>query len=165
MLLLTFFISCSSSLRFPGTLSYLGRQPTSYLPAPSTLYQVPTQGRISSPFGMRIHPIHKTRRKHKGLDIAAPKGTPIYPVRAGVVTFSGTQRGYGKIIIIDHGEGITSRYAHCHRLLVPVGKRVNHQDMIATMGKTGTATGYHLHLEIRINDKAVDPKPIIYNKQ
>ena len=111
---------------------------------------------------MRVHPVHKTKKMHKGLDIAAPKGTPIYPIRPGVVTFSGTQRGYGKIVIIDHGEGMTSRYAHCHKLLVNKGERVEYKDMIATVGKTGTATGYHLHLEIRIHGEPKDPEPIIF---
>ena len=101
---------------------------------------------------------------HNGLDIAAPKGTPIYPIRSGVVSFSGTKSGYGKVVYIDHGEGISSRYAHCHRLLVDKGTRVEHHDMIATVGKSGTATGYHLHLEIRINDNPVDPKPILFDE-
>lgn len=90
------------------------------------MYQIPTQGTISFLFGMRIHPIHKMKKLHKGLDIAAAKGTPIYPIRSGTVVFSGKQKGYGKITIIDHG-GVSSRYTHCHRLLVQKGD----QDKIA----------------------------------
>ena len=112
---------------------------------------------------MRIHPVHNTKKMHNGLDIAAPKGTPIYPIRPGIISFSGSQRGYGKIVIIDHGGGISSRYAHCSRLLVQKGDSVEHNDMIATVGKSGTATGYHLHLEIRIDNKPVDPKPILFD--
>ena len=164
MIIFILLISCSSSLRFPGSLSSLGRQPVPYIPSPRSLYQIPTEGRISSPFGMRIHPVHKTKKMHKGLDIAAPKGTPIYPIRPGLVTFSGTQKGYGNIVIVDHGEGMSSRYAHCHRLLVQKGERVTYEDTIATVGKSGTATGYHLHLEIRIHNDPIDPKPIIFDQ-
>ncbi|MAA77998.1 MAG: hypothetical protein CL916_01965 [Deltaproteobacteria bacterium] len=163
MIVLILFISCSSSLRFPGSLSYLGRQPASYIPSPHASYQVPTKGRISSPFGMRIHPVHKTQKMHKGLDIAAPKGTPIYPIKPGIVTFSGSQKGYGNIVIIDHGEGMSSRYAHCHRLIAQKGERVEYKDIIATVGKSGTATGYHLHLEIRNHNSPIDPQPILFD--
>jgi murein DD-endopeptidase MepM/ murein hydrolase activator NlpD len=139
----------------------LGRIPNQYLTPVEPYYQRPMEGRISSQFGMRIHPIKKTKKMHKGLDIAAPKGTPIYPIADGLVSFSGTQSGYGHIVIIDHGEGVTSRYAHCHKRRVKKGKYVRKQDVIATVGKSGTATGYHLHLEIRINNNPIDPQNVI----
>lgn len=161
MLVILIFISCSSALRFPGSLSSVGRVPDPYWIPVEPLYQIPTKGRISSRFGMRIHPIKKTKKMHKGLDISAPKGTPIYPIQDGIVSFSGTKSGYGKIVIIDHGEGLTSRYAHCHQRRVHKGDRVHKRDVIATVGKTGAATGYHLHLEIRIDNKAIDPEEFI----
>jgi murein DD-endopeptidase MepM/ murein hydrolase activator NlpD len=159
LLLNLLFFSCQSTLRIPGSLQGLGRIPTPY-PTKEEIgpkYQFPAEGRISSKFGMRVHPISKKKKMHKGLDIAAPKGTPIYPISNGIVSFSGVQSGYGNIVIINHGNGLTSRYAHCHKRHVQEGEKVQQNDMIATVGKTGTATGNHLHLEIRKDNSPLDP--------
>lgn len=98
---------------------------------------------------------------HTGLDLAVSLGTPIYPIADGTVTFSGTQGSYGKLIIIDHGDGIQSYYAHCNSLNVGVGTEVTKDTNIATVGSTGNSTGPHLHLEIRVNGTALNPQNYI----
>jgi murein DD-endopeptidase MepM/ murein hydrolase activator NlpD len=122
---------------------------------------VPTVGRVSSTFGPRVHPITGRQGMHSGLDIAAPTGTPIAAAAGGTVTFAGVRGGYGNIVIIDHGDGRETRYAHADRMLVQEGQRVAAGEQIATVGATGTATGPHLHLEVRVNGDAVDPRPLL----
>jgi murein DD-endopeptidase MepM/ murein hydrolase activator NlpD len=117
----------------------------------------PAQGRLSSGFGMRVHPISRRRRLHAGIDIAAPTGTPIIAAAPGVVIFSGWRGGYGNAVIIDHGGGLSTLYGHCSRLLVKSGQRVKQGQRIALMGSTGYSTGPHLHFETRINGKPVNP--------
>lgn len=117
----------------------------------------PVEGRVSSVFGSRKDPIHGAHRHHNGLDIAAPEGTPIHSVREGVVSFSGERGGYGNLVIVDHGDGLETRYAHCAELRVEEGQRVRAGDTIATVGSTGRSTGPHLHLEARKEGSAVDP--------
>ncbi len=118
----------------------------------SGTYVWPAQGKISSTFKMRWG------RQHQGLDIAANTGTPIYAARAGTVTFSGTNGDYGKMIKIDHGGGVETRYAHCSALKVSSGTTVKKGQLIALVGSTGNSTGPHLHFEIRINGVAKDPQ-------
>lgn len=115
--------------------------------------------RITSPFGYRIHPILKTRRMHSGIDIATPRGTTIVAATRGTVVFSGVFGGYGRTIIIDHGGGIMTLYAHNSRLLVKVGQKVLRGQRVALAGSTGMSTGPHLHFEVRKNAKVVDPIP------
>jgi len=117
----------------------------------------PVEGRVSSEFGARRDPIAGTHRHHNGLDIAAPEGTDIRAVRDGVVSFSGERGSYGNLVIIDHGDGLETRYAHCSELRVREGERVQAGDSIAAVGSTGRSTGPHLHLEARQNGEAVDP--------
>ena len=130
-----------------------------HAPAPSSIGEMvfPLEGRISSRFGMRVDPIHGKHKHHSGLDVAAATGTPIKAVQAGTVTFSGNRGGYGKVVIIDHGNGLESRYAHCSALNVEKGQFVFAGTEIAEVGSTGRSTGPHLHLEIRQDGKAVDP--------
>lgn len=119
--------------------------------------------RISSPYGMRIHPISKKRSKHNGTDFPAAEGTPIYAIADGKVVKSRVSThytgGYGEYIQIDHGEGVHSLYAHIVKggRKVSVGDRVSEGQEIAGVGSTGNSTGDHLHLEIRVNGKFVDP--------
>ena len=94
---------------------------------------------------------------HKGLDIAAPTGTPIHPIRPGTVVSSGKRGGFGNVVIVDHGAGVTSLYAHCNELKVQKGDKVRPGDVIATVGSTGRSTGPHLHLEVHKDGRAVDP--------
>ncbi len=96
-------------------------------------------------------------RRHAGVDLRNPKGTPIYASDAGTVIFSGTSTSYGKIVKIDHGGGLQTYYAHCDELLVNVGDQVQKGEQIATVGRTGNATGYILHFEVRVNGVAQNP--------
>ena len=115
------------------------------------------EGYISSGFGRRTDPISGRTAMHTGLDFAAPPGTPIFAVGAGVVTYSGRNGAYGNMIEITHGNGYTSRYAHAQRLVAKKGDLVQKGEKIATVGSTGRSTGPHLHLEIRRNGMAVNP--------
>jgi hypothetical protein len=114
-------------------------------------------GYITSRFGFRVHPIRKKRLFHEGVDFASPRGTPILAVADGVVTFSGTQNGYGRIVDIRHVNGLVTRYAHNQENLVTEGQMVRQGQKIATVGSSGSSTGPHLHFEVIKDGKAVDP--------
>ncbi len=126
---------------------------TSFLPINEPVINV----RRSSPFGFRSDPFNKRRRMHSGLDFAARTGTPIMASGIGVVKFSGVKSGYGNVIDIYHGSGIVTRYAHLSRIFVKKGQRVTGGFKIGAAGSTGRSTGAHLHYEIRINNRAVNP--------
>ena len=111
---------------------------------------------ITSSFGFRIHPINKTGHNHTGTDIWAPEGAKIYAVLPGTVKAAGEAGSYGNRVIIDHGDGVSTLYAHASKLLVSVGDTVEQGDTIALVGETGAATGPHLHIEVRINNVAQD---------
>jgi murein DD-endopeptidase MepM/ murein hydrolase activator NlpD len=115
--------------------------------------------RISSTFGMRLHPLHKVWTGHKGVDYAAPAGTPIHSTADGVVEFAGVQNGYGNVVIIQHPGKYSTLYAHQSRIAPGVhkGMRVEQGEVIGYVGMTGWATGPHLHYEFRIDDQPVDP--------
>jgi murein DD-endopeptidase MepM/ murein hydrolase activator NlpD len=117
----------------------------------------PTEGEITSGFGWRSDPVHGGTRFHGGLDLANDRGTPIYAVAPGRVTRAETSSSYGRVIDIDHGYGISTRYAHCTTLRVKEGDWVERGDFISTMGSTGKSTGPHLHFELRIDDSPHDP--------
>jgi murein DD-endopeptidase MepM/ murein hydrolase activator NlpD len=119
------------------------------------------KGRMSSGFGSRLHPILNRRIYHTGIDIAAPKGTPIYCSKAGKVSYSGWKTGYGYIIIIEHPNQFQTTYAHCSKLNVKVGQAVNVGQIIGLVGRTGVATGSHLHFEIRKNGKPLNPAKFV----
>jgi len=114
-------------------------------------------GRRTSGFGVRKDPKGRGRSMHDGLDIAAPRGTAIHSTAEGVVTFSGRQSGYGIVVKIRHAFGFETVYAHLSRANVKVGQQVSRGDRIADMGSTGRSTGSHLHYEIRIDQKPVNP--------
>lgn len=117
----------------------------------------PAAGPITSPFGWRTHPIFGTQRYHSGIDIGADYGDPISAADSGTVIFSGWMGGYGKAIIIDHGGGISTLYAHNSELLVEVGYRVQKGQLISRCGTTGYSTGPHLHFEVREDGTPVSP--------
>jgi murein DD-endopeptidase MepM/ murein hydrolase activator NlpD len=123
----------------------------------SPFFACPTQGEITSNYGYREKPCYKCSKFHKGIDISAPKGTSIVASRSGIVTFSGTTRGYGNLVVIDHGDGFVSRYAHVSKLLVHRGEIVEKGDEIALVGKSGVTTGNHLHYEVKFNGELIDP--------
>ena len=120
--------------------------------------------RLASGFGVRIHPIYRVRKMHTGIDFSANIGTPIYATADGVVeevqvNFS----GYGKMVEIDHGFGYRTRYAHMHGFSVRKGQRVRRGDLIGYVGNTGLSTAPHLHYEVLINGKQVDPIHYFFN--
>jgi len=117
----------------------------------------PAKGWLTSRFGYRISPITNKTAMHAGLDIAAAPGSPIYAPADGVVSFASYDSSYGKLVSIDHGYGVTTRYGHCSQIYVQVGQRVSKWDVIAAVGNTGRSTGPHLHYEVRINGSPVDP--------
>ena len=123
----------------------------------------PTNGWISSKFGYRISPFTGFREFHKGLDIATRKGAPIVATADGVVTFVGVKGLIGKVIVIDHGHGMVTRYAHVHKALKKRGDVVKRGDTIALVGNTGRSTGSHLHYEVHLNGIPVNPAKYILN--
>ena len=119
---------------------------------------MPTQGWLSSAFSsMRSHPILHIARPHEGIDVTAPLGSPIEAPAAGVVTDAGWESGYGNTVTINHGYGIVTKFAHASKLLVKSGQRVSRGEKIALVGNTGLATGPHLHYEVHVNGRPVDP--------
>jgi len=119
---------------------------------------MPTAGWLSSAFSRsRFHPILHIARPHEGIDVSAPMGAPIVAPAAGTVTMVTVQTGYGNVLEIDHGDGIVTKYAHCSRIVVRVGQRVKRGQVIANVGNTGLSTGPHLHYEIHVNGRVVDP--------
>lgn len=111
----------------------------------------PVRGRLTSTFGPRWG------RMHYGIDIAAPVGTPVYAAATGQVTYAGWAGTYGRLIVIDHGNGVETRYAHNSQIFVRVGDEVQPGQRIALVGNTGNSTGPHLHFEVRVNDEPQDP--------
>jgi murein DD-endopeptidase MepM/ murein hydrolase activator NlpD len=125
---------------------------------PSALgFQWPIQAPITSPYGYRVHPVYGSRRLHAGVDLGAARGTQIASSNDGSVIFAGVQGGYGNTVIVDHGGGITTLYAHLTSFNVSKGQTVGRGDIVGFVGSTGTATGPHLHFEVRVNGGPVNP--------
>ena len=116
---------------------------------------------ITSPYGMRVHPIIKTFSNHSGMDIGAPMGSYAIAANDGIVTKATYSYSYGNMVIIDHGGGVTTLYAHGSEILAQVGDVVKRGDAIMKVGSTGWSTGPHLHFEIRINGTTIDPYPYV----
>jgi len=121
---------------------------------------MPMKGYISSGFGMRNDPITGRWSMHEGIDIIAPRGTPVHATADGRVKFTGIMHGFGKLVVIDH-IWFETRYAHLDKILVKRGQRVSRGDVIGTCGRTGKTTGVHLHYEVRVAGKPVNPKNYI----
>jgi murein DD-endopeptidase MepM/ murein hydrolase activator NlpD len=119
--------------------------------------------RAISGFGYRMHPIYKIRKMHEGMDFTAPIGTPIYATGDGVIVSATNERGYGKRIIINHGYGYLTKYAHMSSFKVKSGARVKRGDIIGLVGNTGASTGPHLHYEVIKNGKVVNPINFYFN--
>ena len=134
-----------TAIQFTGPVTYTGR------------LMIPTQGRFSSGFGGRYHPILHTARMHTGVDIAAPHGSPIVAADSGTVIFAGTKRGYGNTVIIQHSKDMSTLYAHGSRIATQVGVKVKRGELIMYVGSTGMSTGNHCHFEVRINGNPVNP--------
>lgn len=120
-------------------------------------WPVPDLTEVSSPYGMRTHPILGGDRLHTGIDLSVPEGTPIVATGAGVVVRAGETKVNGKYVVIDHGHGVTTAYLHNSRLLVTEGQRVSAGDFLSLSGNTGRSTGPHLHYQLELSQQTVDP--------
>ena len=138
----------SSSVSSSATSTYGGGE---------MAWPVPGYSSISSPYGYRIHPILKVKKFHSGIDIPAAKGTAIVAANAGKVIFAGTKSGYGSCIMVDHGGGVVTLYAHCSALTASNGQSVTRGQTIAKVGSTGQSTGNHCHFEVRVNGSTTNP--------
>ncbi|MES2854799.1 MAG: M23 family metallopeptidase [Bdellovibrionota bacterium] len=125
----------------------------------------PVRGWFTSKFGYRISPFTQRPVMHNGLDIAAAPGSPIHAPADGVVSFAGYDPGYGKLVSIDHGYGVITRFGHTSQIFVEVGQKVSRRDVIAAVGNTGRSTGPHLHYEVRVNSVPVDPQNYVLDEQ
>lgn len=114
--------------------------------------------RVTSEFGQRADPLQGDARFHTGVDLAAPSGTPVMSPLDGIVKAAGVRGGYGKAVEIDHGNGVTTLYAHNSELAVKPGETVKAGQVIAAVGQSGRATGPHLHLEVRVDGKPINPR-------
>lgn len=114
--------------------------------------------RVASGYGMRIDPVYHVRKFHQGMDFTAPTGTEVFATGNAKVEFAGWKQGYGNTVILDHGYGYKTLYAHLYKILVRKGQKVRRSDIIALVGNTGKSTGPHLHYEVRLNNKPVDPR-------
>jgi murein DD-endopeptidase MepM/ murein hydrolase activator NlpD len=121
----------------------------------------PTRGWVTSDFGTRVDPITAARKMHQGVDIATPHGQPIYTPSDGTVVFAGTEGGYGKVLVLDHGYGVKTRYAHLAEIFVKPGDRIARGEKVGAVGNTGRSTGPHLHYEVRVNGIPENPRKFI----
>ena len=137
---------------------YLAREQDSFRVTPNGW---PAGGRISSGFGMREHPRFGGRKFHTGIDITVPLGTPLHATADGVVSFADRSGGSGNIVVIEHGHGLSSVYAHNTKNLVKAGQTVKRGDVIAYSGSTGVSTGPHVHYEVWRNGQSVNPAPFL----
>ena len=119
--------------------------------------QAPVEGGVTSQFGLRFHPILRRSRMHDGVDFGGAHGSPIRAAAKGVVVYSGTMRGYGRVVVLDHGGGVSTLYAHCSTVLAAEGREVPQGKVIARIGSSGLSTGPHLHFEVRRNGTPVRP--------
>lgn len=134
------------------------KQNKGYMGTATFAWPVPVSRKITSEYGWRIHPIHKTRKFHTGIDIGGARaGSNIVAATHGEVIYAGSLGGYGLTVVIDHGGGISTMYSHASKILVNVGQKVNRGDVIAKIGSTGISTGPHLHFEVKINGKHTSP--------
>ncbi len=123
----------------------------------SALMSMPVDGPITSGYGMRTHPVFGVERKHDGIDIAAPVGEPVKAALPGTVTEIRADDNYGNVVLIDHGNGVKTLYGHLEDVRVSKDQQVSRDDIIGVVGNTGLSTGSHLHFEVWVNDRPVDP--------
>jgi murein DD-endopeptidase MepM/ murein hydrolase activator NlpD len=121
----------------------------------------PARGWVTSDFGARLDPFTAERVMHRGMDIATPHGHPVVAPSDGTVVFAGTESGYGKVLVVDHGYGVKTRYGHLAEFFVKTGDRVRRGARIAAVGNTGRSTGPHLHYEVRVNGLPENPRKFI----
>ncbi|GAA4770357.1 M23 family metallopeptidase [Stakelama sediminis] len=124
------------------------------------MMMMPVQGRITSGFGMRMHPLLHVMRMHDGIDIAAPRGTPIHAATDGTIVFAGRASGYGNFVRLKYRDGYSTGYGHMRKIAVHAGERVKRGDVIGYVGSTGLSTGPHLHFELRKNGRPINPRSV-----
>ncbi len=147
-------------------LDSVARHEDLFLSRPSIRPVQSSEAWISSSFSRsRFHPVLLVNRPHPGIDISAAAGTPILATGKGVVTFAGNRSGYGKTVEIDHGQGYVTLYAHAGALNVKKGQRVNRGDILGEVGRTGLATAPHLHYEVLVNDRQVNPSSYMLDER
>jgi len=123
-----------------------------------------TLTRLASGFGRRMHPIYRVPKMHTGMDFTAPRGTEIYATGNGVIKAAiSARRGYGKHVIVNHGYGYSTLYAHMNKLIVKVGQKVKRGEVIGYVGNSGASVGPHLHYEVMKNDIKINPVNFYYN--
>jgi murein DD-endopeptidase MepM/ murein hydrolase activator NlpD len=144
-----------------STFSAPFAQPAVSVPAGMPL----ADARLTSGFGMRVHPVLGGLRQHTGIDLAAPTGTPVYATADGIVSRADWYSSYGLYVSIEHGASIQTRYGHLSRLAVAAGDSVRKGDLIGYVGSTGRSTGPHLHYEVRIDGLAVNPIPYMLGSE
>jgi len=145
---------------FQELVEYLEDQKSLLASTPSIW---PVKGWLTSTFGYRSSPFTGRRELHKGLDIATRSGTPVIAPADGLVVFAGREGGFGNMIIVDHGYGITTRYGHNSSLEAKLGQKIKRGDVIARVGNTGRSTGPHVHYEVAVNGVSVNPSRYILN--
>jgi murein DD-endopeptidase MepM/ murein hydrolase activator NlpD len=133
---------------------YIAEQKDLYLATPAGW---PVSGHLSSLYGTRLHPVHEELRFHTGVDISVPTGTKVSATANGIVSFSGWAENSGIVVVVEHGRGFSTAYAHNRKALVTVGQRVVRGDPVALSGSTGISTGPHVHYEIWKNGRHTDP--------
>jgi murein DD-endopeptidase MepM/ murein hydrolase activator NlpD len=126
-------------------------------------FMMPVGGKITSLFGYRQHPRRRSQHFHSGVDISAPRGTPFRAAAGGVVVFAGWRSGYGQMIVVDHGSGLQTVYAHCSSMAVRAGQRVRAGANLGQVGRTGMTTGPHLHFEVRRDGNFRNPMRYLPN--
>ncbi len=124
---------------------------------PKTAFLKPTTGRFADGFGMRLHPITHLMAFHEGLDLAPGWGARVVATQDGTVQFANIRAGYGRLIVLDHGDGLTSWYGHLDEIRVKAGQKVKRGQLIGKVGNSGKTTGPHLHFEVRLNGKPQNP--------
>jgi len=142
--------------------NYLAKEQDVFRASPSGW---PAAGKISSGFGMRAHPRYGDRRMHTGIDITLPRGTPLHATADGVVSFADRSGGNGNIVVIEHGHGLSTVYAHNTRNSVKAGQTVKRGEVIAYSGSTGMSTGPHVHYEVWRNGQSINPEPFLTGKK
>lgn len=134
---------------------------TSYAEVSTGIVYPVTLSKITSNFGTRFHPVKHTIKHHNGVDLSAKAGSAIRSVAPGVVIFAGAVGGYGKLIVVQHDSSVTTHYGHCQKILAKVGERVLSGQVIALVGSTGISTGPHLHFELRVKGKPLNPEVLL----
>lgn len=118
---------------------------------------------VTSGYGVRQDPIHGARRFHAGIDVGAPAGTPVQAAAAGLVIFAGWQGGYGRHLVIDHGDGVRTHYSHLESIFAKPGQVLQQHEVVATVGATGRATGPHLHFAVTDSGgRFIDPLSVLF---